>query len=79
MGKYIGTGLASGGIIPKGYPNDSFHARLSSDEAVIPLSNLRNMLSGNSQHIVVTVEGDIKGSDIHISNQRRGKLIGRYT
>lgn len=31
------TGLAEGGIIPPGYPNDTYLARLSSNEAVIPL------------------------------------------
>ena len=36
----VGYGLASGGIIPPGYQNDTFPARLSSNEAVIPLDQL---------------------------------------
>lgn len=33
-------GMATGGIVPAGYPNDTFRARLSSNEAVIPLDQL---------------------------------------
>jgi hypothetical protein len=41
--------LASGGIIPSGYPNDSFRANLSSNEAVIPLERLPQLIGiGNS-------------------------------
>jgi len=32
--------LAEGGIIPSGYPNDTYRAQLSSGEAVIPLNQL---------------------------------------
>jgi hypothetical protein len=34
-----GPKMATGGIIPAGYSNDTFQARLSSGEAVIPLTN----------------------------------------
>ena len=33
-------GMAEGGIVPAGFPNDSYSARLSSNEAVIPLNQL---------------------------------------
>lgn len=33
-------GMATGGIVPAGYPNDTFRAKLSSNEAVIPLDQL---------------------------------------
>jgi hypothetical protein len=35
-----GGGYATGGIVPSGYPNDTFPARLSSNEAIIPLDKL---------------------------------------
>ena len=33
-------GMAKGGIVPAGFPNDTYRARLSSNEAVIPLDQL---------------------------------------
>lgn len=39
-----GVGLASGGIVPPGFPNDTFKANLSSNEAVIPLDRMPQML-----------------------------------
>lgn len=38
--------FAQGGIVPPGYPNDSYPALLSSNEAVIPLDRLGSMLQG---------------------------------
>ena len=37
-------GLAQGGIVPAGFPDDTFPARLSSGEAVIPLDRLPNIM-----------------------------------
>lgn len=48
FGGNIGAGMATGGIVPQGYPNDSFPARLSSGEAVIPLDRLNAMMNNNS-------------------------------
>ena len=38
-------GMAQGGIVPSGYPNDSYPAMLSSNEAVIPLDRLGSMMN----------------------------------
>ena len=35
--------MQQGGIVPAGYSNDSFHAMLSSGEAVIPLNNIEEV------------------------------------
>ena len=46
--KLIGIKLpkfAQGGIVPSGYPNDSYPAMLSSNEAVIPLDRLGSMMN----------------------------------
>lgn len=56
-------GLASGGIIPAGYPNDSYPAMLTSGETVIPAHKLPDMQA--AQAITVQVDGGIKGEDIH--------------
>lgn len=42
-------GLAQGGIVPPGFPNDTFPAMLSSNEAVIPLDRLDGLLGGGGQ------------------------------
>ena len=48
-------GLAEGGIIPPGFPNDTFPARLSSGEAVIPLDRLNQF--GGDQVITTRISG----------------------
>lgn len=37
--------MAQGGIVPSGYPNDSYPARLTSGEMVIPPGKLKNVIS----------------------------------
>ena len=55
--------LASGGIVPSGYPNDTFSANLSSNEAVIPLERLPQLLGigrGNrKQQVEFIIEGRV--------------------
>lgn len=55
--------LADGGIIPRGYPNDTFPANLSSNEAVIPLDRLPQMMglqSGKgSKKVEFVIEGRV--------------------
>jgi hypothetical protein len=56
-------GLKDGGIIPPGYPNDTFTAQLSSNEAVIPLEKLPQLMgmtmNGRKQEVVFTIEGRV--------------------
>ena len=49
--------LAKGGIVPPGYPNDTYPARLSSGEAVIPLENINKL---NLQPSVAVLEGKVE-------------------
>lgn len=61
-------GMASGGIVPAGYPNDSYPAFLSSGEQVTPPNalpsgnnvqvNLRGRLEAGAKGIRVMIEGD---------------------
>ena len=46
---------AKGGIVPPGYPNDTYLTRLSSAEAIIPLSKIRNYIKP-----VTAVEGKVR-------------------
>ena len=48
-------GNAKGGIVPPGYPNDTYLTRLSSAEAIIPLSKIRNYIKP-----VTAVEGKVR-------------------
>lgn len=54
----IGGGALAfrGGIVPPGYPNDSYPARLSSGEAVVPLDNINNL---NLQPTTAILEGEV--------------------
>lgn len=51
------TELARGGIVPPGYPNDTYPAFLSSNEAVIPLDRLDKAFFGGGE-VRFEIEGD---------------------
>lgn len=57
--------MAQGGIVPDGFPNDSFPAMLSSGETVIPLSKLGSITDAGETNINVKVEGVTVGTDIY--------------
>jgi hypothetical protein len=44
-GKVIPGVLATGGVVPKGYPNDSYPALLTSGETVVPAENASNLFA----------------------------------
>lgn len=67
-------GFAEGGIVPPGFPNDTYLARLSSNEAVIPLSRLDGMIQQQQPMVAETV---IRGEDIVLSYNRASKTLGR--
>jgi TP901 family phage tail tape measure protein len=57
-------GFAMGGIVPPGYPNDSYPAMLTSGEAVIPAKKLPEFTK-EKVDLNVTVQGVVRGSDLH--------------
>ena len=58
--------MANGGVIPPGYPNDTYPAWLSSGERVLPPGELDSTEFGSKKlNITVKVEGVTKGTDIH--------------
>jgi TP901 family phage tail tape measure protein len=59
--KQSSANMASGGIVPSGFPNDTFSANLSSNEAVIPLERLPQLLGIGRSSKNNTVEFIIEG------------------
>lgn len=66
-----GTGMATGGIVPPGYPNDTFPARLSSNEAVIPLDRLDSIMGGRGDGGILTAR--VSGNDLLFIMDRAGR------
>ena len=58
------AGMAQGGIVPAGYPNDTYPAKLSSGEMVIPPMKLPEF-ERQTVDVNVTVEGKTKGQDLY--------------
>lgn len=56
--------MAQGGIVPHGYPNDTYPAMLTSGEMVIPPKKLPEF-KDRDRAIRVIVEGKIKGQDLY--------------
>jgi hypothetical protein len=55
--------LATGGIIPPGFPNDSFPAMLSSGEAVIPLDRHNDFIGNKEINLNIRLTGDVRARD----------------
>ena len=58
-----GVNMAGGGVVPGGYPNDTYPAMLTSGERVTPPGKLDNVRAGNAMKIII--EGKLKGKDIY--------------
>jgi len=67
----LGEGFASGGVVPGGYPNDTYPALLSSNERVLTPSQNRDYESG-AKAMKIAVGGNIRiaGSDLLLSLTR---------
>ena len=64
--------MAGGGMVPPGYPNDSFPAFLSSGEHVLP-NNIRTGIKNieqRPQKIEVIIDGKISGKDLVLALRR---------
>jgi hypothetical protein len=60
--------MAQGGVVPSGFPNDTYPAMLTSGETVIPPYQLPRMNGGferQEMEMNVTVEGVVRGKDIY--------------
>ncbi len=67
MLKPLGRAMAGGGIVPPGYPNDTYPARLSSGEMVVPPGQIGGLAA---QSIHITVDGRISGRDLVLALRR---------
>jgi hypothetical protein len=69
-------GLAQGGIVPSGFPDDTFPARLSSGEAVIPLDrlpNIMNRMQGGGSPQRLEAEIDLETLRFYLAKNKRWK------
>lgn len=68
-----GAKMASGGVVPSGFPNDSFPALLSSGETVVPKRFSESPIArgGRASNQRIIVEGRISGSDLELVLARR--------
>ncbi len=57
-------GLAEGGVIPAGYPNDTYPAMLTSGETVVPPGKLDSIRSQANQSLSGNVKFKIQGYDL---------------
>ena len=57
-------GFADGGIVPPGYPNDSYPALLTSGEMVTPAKSLPDM--GGSMNINISLDSVIEGENLRL-------------
>lgn len=66
----FGAGMATGGIVPPGYPNDTFPARLTSNEAVIPLDRIDSIIGGGGGQ---TLTARVSGNDLLFLLEKTGR------
>lgn len=62
--------FAQGGIVPPGYPNDSYPALLSSNEAVIPLDRLGSMMQTGGSFPAYLPAFELRGDVLRAWYQR---------
>jgi hypothetical protein len=70
--------MAQGGVVPPGYPNDSYPARLSSGEMVIPPKKLPDF---ERKPIEIILGGELKakGRDlVYIVNEENRRVLNTY-
>jgi len=73
---YIGSGepgFAKGGIVPPGYPNDTYRARLSSGEAVVSVDKLYASLDKQTELLSIISR---KSNDLVVDGDRLRNNIG---
>lgn len=61
--------MAKGGVVPKGYSNDSYPALLSSGERVLPPQELSHLEPAKT-NINITLDGEIKNRDLALVIRR---------
>jgi len=67
--------MAAGGVVPPGYPNDSYPAMLTSGETVIPPKKLPKF-EDRDVRVHVLMEGKVKGRDLYYIMKEEERVIG---
>jgi len=70
-----GVEMAEGGIVPAGYPGDTYPALLSSGEMVIPPKKLDSMMGKQRVEVV----GVVRGEDIYYAMKKQESKHTRYS
>lgn len=71
------AGMANGGVVPPGYPNDTYPAMLTSGEIVTPPDKLPTIAAGGGRSEELKTR--ISGQDIEIVLQKWGRNKNRIT
>ena len=71
------AGMANGGVVPAGYPNDTYPAMLTSGEIVTPPDKLPTIAAGGGRSEELKTR--ISGQDIEIVLQKWGRNKNRIT
>lgn len=71
------AGLAEGGVVPSGFPNDSYPALLSSGEVVVPPDKLDSIGSSNVQVFIPDLV--VRGEDLVIAFNRAQNKYNRFS
>ena len=71
------AGMADGGVVPAGYPNDTYPAMLTSGEIVTPPNKLPTIAAGGGRSEELKTR--ISGQDIEIVLQKWGRNKNRIT
>lgn len=59
IGLFVGMPMASGGVVPQGYPNDTYPALLTSGETVVPPHKLKNYGGDTGGEVKFRIEGNV--------------------
>jgi len=76
FGAMVPALMAQGGVVPSGFPGDTYPARLTSGEMVIPPHKLESVTGGRQ---VIVLDTEIRGESLYILQKKISSKHDRYT